>query len=127
MSKNKFSEKEIKAFDEMIKGFDDSNLPATGAAFPQYEDLLLMLSRDYRNLKVFDDGRIIGIMPLLFTHAIVSDLDMYGYADRWCYHSYTDAKKALDAWDGTGEPAGWHRHPDTGRRVNEDGTIEVRF
>jgi hypothetical protein len=56
------------------------------------------------------------IAPFIFTHAIIADLDTCGYGDRWCYHSYAAAKAALDAWDGEGEPQGWHRHPDTGRR-----------
>lgn len=68
---------------------------------------------DYR---AFENGRDAMVMPLLFTYAIIADLTPAYYGDRWCYHSYAAAKVALDTWDGEGEPTGWHRHPDSGRR-----------
>jgi hypothetical protein len=57
----------------------------------------------------------------MFTHAIIIGQmgDYFGYADRWCYRSEAAAFAALQAWDGTGEPTGWIRHPDTGRRISE--------
>jgi len=70
------------------------------------------------------DTEWVAIYPLMFTHAVVKgtvETADVGYEDRWCYHSYEDAKRALDEWDGTGEPSGWHRHPTTGRRRDEDG------
>jgi hypothetical protein len=77
---------------------------------------------------LYKDARIIGdryfaIYPLLFTHAIITGRvgDRFSYEDRWCYHTYAAAKIALDAWNGEGEPEGWHRHPDTGRRRDENG------
>lgn len=69
----------------------------------------------------FDNGRTAGVHPFLFTWAIVSDFDRAGYGDRWCYHTLQDALAAFQDWDGEGEPQGWHRHPDTGRRVDENG------
>lgn len=59
--------------------------------------------------------------------AIVYDIDQTGYNDRWCYHNYTDAVKALNNWDGMGEPEGWHRHPNSGRRVDKDGKMYTNF
>ena len=61
------------------------------------------------------------IVPLLFTHAIIIGRigDDVGYDDRWCYLGYEQAKAALDAWNGTGEPGGWHRHPATGKRADK--------
>lgn len=64
------------------------------------------------------------VMPLLFTAAIVTtpvlnpDGHLSTYDDRWCYHSLEAAIAAADAWDPTidAEPAGWHRHPTSGRR-----------
>lgn len=66
------------------------------------------------------NGDWAALMPLMFTVAIVTDLNLYGYGDRWCYHSLEDALTALLTWavrGAEGEPAGWHRHPKTGRRV----------
>lgn len=80
----------------------------------------------YTDLKFFVDGHEAAIYPLAFTHAIIYGLNDFGYDDRWCYDSYEKAKAALEAWDGTGEPQGWHRHPGTGRRI-EDGVEKVYF
>lgn len=76
----------------------------------------------YTNPKQFADGSFAAVFKFMYTAGIVHKLDEYGYSDRWCYHSVEDAVAALDAWDGTGEPQGWHRHPKTGRR--RDGSRE---
>lgn len=70
----------------------------------------------YTDYREFPNGRDACITQLLFTYAILSDIEVWGYGDRWCFSSYAKAKAALDAWDGQGEPTGWHRHPDSGRR-----------
>lgn len=75
----------------------------------------------YLDPKVLPNGDVACIWPLMFTHALILlDADVNHaiaqYKDRWCYCTYAKAKLALDAWDGTGEPTGWHRHPTTGRR-----------
>lgn len=75
----------------------------------------------YLDLRPLPGGRWAGISPLMYTHAIISGRigNRFGYDDRWCFRDYAGARKALDQWDGSGEPAGWHRHPDTGRRRPE--------
>lgn len=65
------------------------------------------------------------IMPLMFTHAIISEINRYGYGNRWCYSSYAKAKAAFDAWDGTADPLGWHRHPGSGRRYDKPEGYQV--
>src|SRR5258705_12348211 len=77
----------------------------------------------------FANGRDACIAKFMFTFAILSDLTEYGHGDRWCYESVWDAMEALAAWDGEGEPQGWHRHPDTGRRREggDPATEEVRL
>lgn len=63
------------------------------------------------------DGRIIDVSRMLFTWRIsVGDSDCVYYEDVWCYETSERAFDAAAAWDGEGEPAGWHRHPPTGRR-----------
>lgn len=81
----------------------------------------------YYDVQEKGEAEIVGIAPLMFTHAIVSGIDYSGYSDRWCFESYEAAKAALDAWDGTGEPTGWHRHPKSGRRRDKDGTETVNW
>lgn len=89
--------------------------------------LLMLQENGYQCVRREKNGDWSGLMPLAFTWAIVTDLNMTGYGDRWCYKTYTQAREALEAWDGTGEPDGWHRHPPTGRRVDEDGNKYVNF
>ena len=78
---------------------------------------------DYTDLRLLPDGRYAGIAKFMFTSAVIVGTigDIYGFDDRWCYHSTAEAVAALNAWDGTGEPKGWHRHPASGRRVSETG------
>lgn len=78
-------------------------------------------------IKRFEDGEIAIITKMLFTYAILYELNPYGYGDRWCYRTAEAALAALTEWDGTGDPQGWHRHPDSGRRVDEDGKTYVNF
>ena len=77
----------------------------------------------------FSNGRDACIANFIFTHAILADLTEWGHGERWCYHSVWDAMEALAAWDGYGEPHGWHRHPETGRRREggDPATEEVRL
>lgn len=74
-------------------------------------------------------GRILAIQRLMYTWALLADLTPWGHErdGRWCYSSYDKARAALDAWngeDGT-EPDGWHRHVNSGRRRDPDGTEYV--
>ena len=68
--------------------------------------------------KIGDHGWC-GIKSFMFTWAIISGMDRYGYEDRWCYHDLMMAAEAMRHWveDPTAaEPFGWHRHPPSGRR-----------
>lgn len=81
---------------------------------------------NYNNVHFVDRKTYACIMPLIYTAAIITgdiseDADM---TNRWCYHSATDAVIALLKWKELGfkgEPTGWHRHPGSGRRVDEAG------
>ena len=75
-------------------------------------------------------GRVIGdreagrvwVVPLMFTAAIIiGPPDTPHYKDRWCYGSIAAALHAADQWLPSLdlEPAGWHRHPQTGRRRDD--------
>ncbi|MEW6306768.1 MAG: hypothetical protein AB1705_25150 [Verrucomicrobiota bacterium] len=43
-------------------------------------------------------------------------IDEMCFLDCWCYETLQDAVIALNRWDLRGEPAGWIRHPASGRR-----------
>lgn len=72
----------------------------------------------YSFVRVLPDGRWAAVQRLLFTGSLIVGRmgDLIGIEDRWCYQNVAAAKAALDAWGGTGEPAGWHRNPKTERR-----------
>lgn len=87
------------------------------------DELLLERIREsgmgtYSDIQLKGDAGICLIQRFMFTYAIRTDVDVWNLGDRWCYKTYAAAKAAFDAWDGTGEPLGWHRHPDTGRRYH---------
>lgn len=79
-------------------------------------------AQGYRHVKDLGDGRYACLMRLMFTTAIITGRwgDEGAYDDRWCFHTAELARDALEAWTGQGEPEGWHRHPDTGRRNPPD-------
>lgn len=70
----------------------------------------------YEALRRLPDGRIIGVHRLLYHYTLQVDIDWCGYHERYCYATLDGAMKALREWDGAGDPEGWHRHPESGRR-----------
>ena len=88
------------------------------------------------DVTLLNEYEYIGIMPFMFTHAIIigSYGDASSYNNRWCFHDYALTKKSLEAflervrrekpkpgsWGVDFEPDGWHRHPLTGRRREID-------
>lgn len=83
----------------------------------------------YLHIKEIPGNRYVAIYSLMFTHAIIiGDIgDNYVFTDRWCYHSMYAAKKALEAWNGEGEPEGWHKNPRTGRNRDEDDNEYINY
>lgn len=99
-----------------IEAENRAKLPA--GVPPDLAFLQWLIEQGYHRPRPIGGGRYAAIRPLAFTHAIITGPigDFTGYENQWCYHSLDAARAALDAWDGVGEPAGWHRHPATGRR-----------
>ncbi len=80
-------------------------------------------SPDYIAQIALPDGRIISVVPLLYSQAnlgISPPPPPYEHAgwffDVWMYETPVKALLAALSWDGQGEPEGWWRHPATGRR-----------
>lgn len=80
------------------------------------DDLSEEVRKSYVVMKQLPDGRLCGVLRLLYHWTMHVDIDPCGYRERYCYKSLPDAIIALDKWDGTGDPEGWHRHPESGRR-----------
>ena len=75
---------------------------------------------DYLWTQALPDGRAVFLMPLFGGNLRlgIGELGSPCLDDVWCYQApQTDlAWRAALGWDGDGEPEGWYRHPDTGRR-----------
>lgn len=73
-------------------------------------------------IRKLDDRRYVAIIPFIYTWGLVwGYLDEANtYEDRWCYETLPEALLAAEAWEGTGDPDGWHRHPASGRRRDGD-------
>lgn len=78
----------------------------------------------YKFVREIPNDHYAAIYPKMFTHAIITGRvgDRVSLGDCWCYPDFASAVRALAAWDGTGEPQGWMRHPDSGRRVSRSFT-----
>ena len=100
-------------------------MPATPSLSEEHTQFLdwLRYTAGFKEPRLLPNGKWVGIYPMMFTHAIcIGTIGITShYDDRLCYSTLEKAKAALAAWDGTGEPKGWHRHPASGRRVSEDG------
>jgi hypothetical protein len=79
----------------------------------------------YTDVKHFPNGECAWVARMAFTVAILYGFDTWGHRDRWCYDTHAAARRALTEWDGIGEPKGWHRHPSSGRRMDENGEMYV--
>lgn len=66
--------------------------------------------------KTFADGRLAGVKRLMYHWTLQVGIDQWGYADSYCYQTLQAAVIGLTAWEGEGDPVGWHRNPKTGRR-----------
>lgn len=83
----------------------------------------------YRDIKLLPGNRWAATFDFIYTSGIIVGFmgDTTGYEDRWCFHTHERSEAALGAWDGQGEPTGWHRHPDSGRRrVDGDPQQETK-
>ena len=73
----------------------------------QKDNLLAKLKAEgYVHCIVLPTGEIAGIQKMLFTCGLFVGLDDYGWRTRFCYERSEEARKALDAWDGLGDPSG---------------------
>lgn len=76
------------------------------------EKLLALGKGVYSEVRLLDRGPFAGnyahLARMAFTVGVMvsSATDATGWLTRWCYPSYVEAKRALDAWDGDGDPPG---------------------
>jgi hypothetical protein len=92
----------------------------------QPEDLSPAVRAVYRQFWTLPDGRLCGLLKLLFHWTVHVDIDPIGYGDRYCFITAELAIAAMDAWDGNGDPLNWHKHPKTGR-IRPDRTVASEY
>lgn len=52
------------------------------------------IQKGYVHVRELPEAGICGIMPMLFTHALIAGMNTHGYEDRWCYRSEAAALAA---------------------------------
>lgn len=85
------------------------------------DEYIEYLRKEYQFVVLLPDREWVGLSRMIFTCAILRGHldDRAGHSDRWCYDNVSNAALYLGMWVGgkcKDEPAGWHRHPDSGRR-----------
>ena len=65
----------------------------------------LLTDYGYYDLRVVNN-QIVGLMKFAFTEGLVVGLTKHDYERRYCYEKASDAKEALDKWNGIGHPSG---------------------
>ena len=99
-----------------------ASIQAETETHPSESELFQHLrSQGYLMIMAKGPDRWVALYPFMFTWAIIEGAkdSLAGYEDRWCYASFQKAVDGLNEWllrGFEGEPAGWHRHPATGRR-----------
>jgi hypothetical protein len=71
-------------------------------------------------------GCIAAIMPMGAIDVLAVGIHPWGHHDAYYYRRGQGAA-ALNAWDGSGEPAGWDRHPQSGRRRRNGDASQEYF
>ncbi|MEQ9800201.1 MAG: hypothetical protein RLO53_07710 [Salinisphaeraceae bacterium] len=57
-----------------------------------------------------------GLSPMLFTVGLVVGISPVCFSHRYCFPDYASASRALQAWDGGGDPPGpWIKEKLSGR------------
>lgn len=76
---------------------------------PTNEELLKLLASDgYENLRVLNDGTVVGSNRLMFTIAIYVGLTTVSWKKRFCFENYELAYEELEKLTcGTDEPTGY--------------------
>lgn len=70
--------------------------------------IMRMGEGSYRKVRTLEDGTIVGIGELMFTHAVYMDMHLYGWGRRFCFQDKALADTEYQKLQsGDEEPAGW--------------------
>ena len=65
--------------------------------------MVYLYDQGYRFMREVPDNGICGLLPMLFTTALVVDMEVSGYSHRFCFERPQDALVALKGWTGAGD------------------------
>lgn len=83
--------------------------------------------------RILESGDILELWRMLFTWRLTvtePQNDGMCWSDAWCYDDQRAARTAFFRWNGEGEPAGWIKHPMSGRWQPSNlpvVTLDARF
>lgn len=85
----------------------------------------------YYEIREIPGKGLCGLNRFIFTTGLMVSLDEIGYYGRYCYANESDALKALNEWDGNGDPGGpWIKYkgrPEERSNPNmEDGCLTCK-
>lgn len=89
----------------------------------------VLVAMGYEAWRVLPDGELAAVGRMNFGNGrLYAGINATGYENCWCFDSYEKAWHALWNWDLASmlEPAGWKRHPFTGRR-RENGDPATEY
>lgn len=71
-----------------------------------------LIEEEYFNIIEVPNKGICALYRFAFTTGLVYGIHEWGYSGRYCYSNLSDAKKALNKWDGLLEPQDdiWIKH-----------------
>jgi len=79
--------------------------------------------------RVLADGRVLYLQAMLGSNKRISlsrDEHDMGFHSNYCFHDSQEAWRNAIGWDGEGDPGGWVRHIETGRR-RPDGEADREY
>lgn len=70
------------------------------------DELRWPLAFGYLACRELPTGEVVAIMPMLFTAGLFCGVAENSYSRRYCYENLAEARAAMLAWDGNGDPPG---------------------
>lgn len=72
------------------------------------EEIIRLGEGTYSDPKLLDDGAWCCLGQMIYTTALIVDVERYGYGHRFCFHDRAAAKRALDQMKTSDdEPVGY--------------------
>lgn len=88
----------------------------------------LLREEGYLDIREIPGKGLCALKPFMFTWGLMVGLNRIGYDYRYCYQNLADALRALQKWDGEGDPPGpWIKRKGGGEDVLGPGALKEEF